>query len=257
MLPAITLTLLVCLMGLPCNGETKFRPQENWKKLFVLKGLGGWKAMNAEKPFLWAVASKASLDRSDPRKMAIKPESGTTEGILVNGPVGKSVNLITEEQHGDVELYLEFMVPKGSNSGVYLQGLYEVQVLDSYGKKNDDLKFSDCGGIYARYINKQAVGGTAPSVNASRAPGEWQNFHIWFRAPRFDANGNKTENARFVKVIHNAVTLHENVDLEGPTRAHMLRPESPLGPLMLQGDHGPVAYRNIYIRPMKVSRETN
>ena len=95
------------------------------------------------------------------------------------------------------------------------------------------------------------MGGVAPRVNASKPPGQWQSFHIWFRAPRFDSSGKKTEKARFLKVVHNGVTIHENVELEGPTRASMTTPESPAGPLMLQGDHGPVAYRNIYLRPLR------
>lgn len=87
-------------------------------------------------------------------------------------------------------------------------------------------------------------------MNASRRPGEWQSFHAWFRAPRFDASGKKTANARFVKVLHNGILVQENVDLEGGTRAHMPIAEAALNPLMLQGDHGPVAFRNLYYRPL-------
>jgi sugar phosphate isomerase/epimerase len=72
---------------------------------------------------------------------------------------------------------------------------------------------------------------------------------VVFRAPRFDANGKKTENARFVKVVHNGRVVHENEELTGPTRASAWNDEKPLGPIMLQGDHGPVAYRNIWIKP--------
>ena len=93
------------------------------------------------------------------------------------------------------------------------------------------------------------MGGSAPRVNASRAPGQWQSFHVWFRAPRFDPSGRKIENARFLRVLHNGVPVQENVEVEGPTRAAMDIPEAAENPLMLQGDHGPVAYRNLYIRP--------
>jgi len=88
-------------------------------------------------------------------------------------------------------------------------------------------------------------------VNASKAPGQWQSFHVWFRAPRFDAGGKKIENARFIKVIHNGVVVHENYEVGGRTRAHMEKPEAATGPLMIQGDHGPVAFRTIRIRPLE------
>ena len=146
-------------------------------------------------------------------------------------------------------MYLEFLIPQGSNSGVYLQGLYEVQIFDSYGK--EALSTSDGGAIYHRWIDGKPVAGSAPRVNASRPPGQWQSYHVWFRAPRFDASGNKTENAKFLKVVHNGVLIQENVDLEGGTRSHMQIPEAATNPLMLQGDHGPVAFRNIYIRPLR------
>ena len=90
--------------------------------------------------------------------------------------------------------------------------------------------------------------GHPPRVNASKQPGEWQSFDIVFRAPRFDASGTKTENARFVRVIHNGVVIHENVELTGPTNASAFADENPTGPVMLQGDHGPVAFRNLWIK---------
>jgi hypothetical protein len=90
-----------------------------------------------------------------------------------------------------------------------------------------------------------------PLVNASRKPGEWQSFYAWFRAPRFDASGKKIENAKFIRVLHNGVLVQDNVEAEGPTRSAMNLPEAPLNPLMIQGDHGPVAYRNMYVRPLR------
>ena len=77
-------------------------------------------------------------------------------------------------------------------------------------------------------------------------------FLIRFRAPRFDASGKKTANARFVRVSHNGVVVHENIDVDGPTRASLETPEAAEGPLMIQGDHGPVALRNIYARQLKL-----
>ncbi len=110
---------------------------------------------------------------------------------------------------------------------------------------------SDAGAIYHRWIDEQGVGGSAPSRNASRRPGEWQSYQIWFRAPRFDASGKKVENGRFLRVLYNGVSVQNDVEAEGPTRAHMNHAEARENPIMLQGDHGPVAFRNIYVRPLR------
>ncbi len=140
--------------------------------------------------------------------------------------------------------------PKGSNSGVYFQARYEIQILDSWGVEHP--KYGDCGGIYERWKDNQGFEGRPPRVNASREPGEWQSFDVIFRAPRFDAAGGKIANARFVKVIHNGTVVHENVEVTGPTRASTFEDEKPLGPLMLQGDHGPVAYRNLRVKSVQL-----
>lgn len=194
----------------------------------------------------WAQVDDVSMRDDDPKLLASTPGTGT----IVNGEDGRTRNLISKVKHGDCKLSIEFLVPKGSNSGVYLQGRYEIQVFDSYKVPDKRMEHSDCGGIYQRYVESEGRGyeGQAPRVNASRAPGEWQKYEIWFRAPRFDASGKKTENARFVKVVHNGKLIHENAEVTGPTRAATwLDSEVPTAPLMLQGDHGPVAYRNITI----------
>ena len=113
------------------------------------------------------------------------------------------------------------------------------------------MKSSDCGGIYHRWIDNKGVGGSAPSRNASRRPGEWQSYQIWFRAPRFDASGKKTENAKFLRVLYNGLSVQNNVECDGPTRAGMNHPEAATNPIMLQGDHGPVAFRNIYVHALR------
>jgi hypothetical protein len=171
-------------------------------------------------------------------------------GIILNGIETHTTNLVANRQFGDVELYLEFMVSKDSNSGVYLHGLYEVQILDSHGKPGP-LRYSDAGGIYEQVDkNNKGFGGTPPRVNASRPPGEWQFYHIWFRAPRFDTAGTKTSDARFEKVIYNGRVVHTDVTSGSPTRSALELREAPRNPIMLQGDHGPVAFRNIYYRPL-------
>jgi hypothetical protein len=94
------------------------------------------------------------------------------------------------------------------------------------------------------------VGETAPLTYGARPAGQWRSFEIWFRAPRFPG-GRIAENTRFLCVLHNGVLVQENVEAEGPTRASMSIPDAAMNPLMLQGDHEPVAYRNIYIRPLR------
>jgi hypothetical protein len=215
------------------------------KRVVLFNGmdLNDWKALEPAHN-TWQVAEKVELNPADISKFVITP--GT--GVMVNGPKGSTSNIFSTATHGDCKAHIEFVVPKNSNSGVYFQGMYEVQVFDSYGKK--DVIFSDCGGVYARWVNNQNVDGKAPCVNASKAPGLWQSYDVVFKAPRLDASGKKIANARFLKVLQNGVLIHENVDLPGPTRASLGEKEVPAGPLMLQGDHGPVAYRNIWIEPL-------
>jgi hypothetical protein len=87
--------------------------------------------------------------------------------------------------------------------------------------------------------------GHPPLKNASLAPGLWQHLEILFQAPRFDASGKKISSAKFIKVVLNGITIHENIILTGPTRGSEFANESALGPIRIQGDHGMVAFRNI------------
>lgn len=187
----------------------------------------------------WKVVKTAQIDSANPKKLSLTEGMG----VLVNGDAGRTLNLFSRARHGDVQAHIEFMVPKGSNSGIYFMGRYEIQVYDSHGKKN--VGFGDCGGIYQRWDNGRGFEGHGAKTNASKPAGEWQSFDVTFKAPRFDKDGRKIANAQFVKVVHNGVVIHENVDLTGPTRSPGFHDEAPLGPLMVQGDHGPVAYRNL------------
>jgi len=202
--------------------------------------LGAWRGNTGD----WAIVGEVTSDPKNDRKLAVKP--GT--GAMYNGPKGRTRNILSKAEYADVQLHVEFMVPKGSNSGVYLMGRYEIQVLDSWGKTV--VKHGDCGGIYQRWSRGKGFEGRPPRVNASRKPGQWQTFDITFKAPRFDAAGKKIADAVFVKVVHNGQVVHENEKVTGPTRASTYNDEKPTGPLMLQGDHGPVAYRNIRITPL-------
>ncbi|HTL15727.1 MAG TPA: family 16 glycoside hydrolase, partial [Patescibacteria group bacterium] len=208
--------------------------------LFDGEDLAGWRPPQGD----WLVAGEVSLDSTKPEAFAIK--SG--DGIMVNGRSGRTSDLISQDEFGDLQLHVEFCIPKHSNSGVYLQGRYEVQVYDSFGIQRDAYPGIECGGIYPRWINGQNVDGHSPRVNASKPPGQWQSFDIQFQAPRFDSNGRKVANARIIRVLHNGQTVQENIELTGPTRSAHWEDEKPLGPLLLQGDHGPVAYRNLRLR---------
>lgn len=192
--------------------------------------------------------AKAAIPPPKPQAVTFTP--GT--GILLNMNDDKRKDqLISVFEHGDIELELEVMLPKGSNSGIYLQGRYEVQLLDSWGVKSP--KYSDIGGIYRNWENEpgKIYLGKAPLSNPAKAPGLWQKMKISFQAPRFDKAGNKIENARFNYVDLNGIRIHENVEVPLPTGGPIENDERPMGPLMIQGDHGPVAFRNIKYTLMK------
>lgn len=159
-------------------------------------------------------------------------------------------DLITKEAFGNCQLHLEFREPaevKGSgqargNSGVYIMGKYEIQVLDSYN--NSTYSNGQAGAVYKQHV---------PLVNASRKPGEWQAYDIIFTAPVFKENGDLESPAR-VTVMHNGVLIQNNVTILGPTDWVMkpvYKKHAAKLPLMLQ-DHGddgnPISYRNIWIR---------
>lgn len=166
--------------------------------------------------------------------------------------VSKTGYIYTREAFGDCQLHVEFSEPappKGEsqergNSGVFLMGLYEIQVLDSF--ENKTYADGQASAVYGQY---------PPLVNASRPPGQWQSYDIVFHGPRFDKEGKLTRPAH-VTVLHNGVLVQDNVELTGPTE-HKQRPPYKAHPeklpLGLQ-DHGnPVQYRNIWIRELKTA----
>ena len=157
--------------------------EEPWIDLIGDHGLVAWRPPTGN----WLVAGDARPDSKNPKRLLAEPG----KGVLVNGPVGRTTNLVTNEKFGDIEAHFEFMIPKGSNSGVKFEGLYEIQIFDSFGvvKPNG----SQHGGIYPRaellpryhYLDE----GVSPRVNASRPAGEWQTLDVIFLAPQFDASG--------------------------------------------------------------------
>ncbi len=198
----------------------------------------------------WAFAAAVAPRAYDPRLLQ---GSGSKGDVLFNGPAGRTANLVTLDDFADVEFHAEFLVPKGSNSGVKFNAHYEIQIADSFGK--DKPSASDCGGVYPRaellptyhHIDK----GFPPSQNACLEPGAWQTLDVVFRSPRFDAGGKKVANARFEKVVLNGKTIHENLEVPYPTGHAWRKPEVASGPIMLQGDHGPVAFRNVRVKKLE------
>ena len=178
-------------------------------ELFNGKDLKGWKLLNPKQTNGFKVV----------------------DGVLVNDPVrveGKRIhygNICTEQEFEDFKLTLEVNVPAHSNSGVYLRGMYEIQVLDSYGKELDS---HNMGGLYSRIT---------PSQAAEKPAGEWQTMDI-------------TLCDRHVTVILNGKTIIDNQPAYGPTGGAMSADVFKPGPIYLQGDHGKVLYRNMVLTPI-------
>ena len=232
-------------------------PSDAIPLLFSGTGLNAW---DMEASTGWAETSSAALDLENRKQLkpaAIPPNRfDTVGGVLHNtdgDPTGKKgESLQSAEDFGDIELHIEFQLSEKSNSGVYLMGRYEVQMLDSFGKSDAELVYGDNGGIYQRWDEsreKKGYEGTPPKTNASRPAGEWQSFDIVFKAPRFDQDGKKAADATFVSVHHNGALIHENVTCSGPTRGNAFEGEVASAPITVQGNHGPVALRNIWVRP--------
>lgn len=212
------------------------------KKPFNGKSLDGWTA-NARSGAgnLWTVGS-AKPDPADPKKFVVDPKGKE----LINNTLehGKSQDFYSKEVFGDALITLEVMVPERSNSGIYVMGEYEVQVLDSYGKDANP-GAGDMGAIY---------GAQPPKNPKYKKPGEWSKYEIYWQAPKFNAAGEKIENAKFLKIVLNGAVIHENVEMKGPTPGGVDGKEKAMGPLMFQGNHGPVSYRNIVVKPLPVQK---
>jgi hypothetical protein len=234
-----TTALLAVLVFLSSGGVTAGEPA--WTDLCA-DGLQAFKTPHDG----WVQVGGVALDPKNPRKLL----GSDGRGAWYNGPKGSARNLFTKQKFGDLEISLEFMMSKGSNSGVKFHGHYEIQLADSFGKKT--VTGSDCGGIYPRAEAKPRYHsidkGVAPKVNACKAPGEWQTLHAIFQAPRFDAQGKKTASARIVRATLNGEVIHLDQELQWPTGDRWRGPEFAEGIFMIQADHGPVAFRNVKVR---------
>jgi hypothetical protein len=192
------------------------------------------------------VARKSPTEGKKPPEGAVVLFDGTTAEHFVNGKMTDDELLMqgvtSKQKFQDFSLHLEFRLPfmpyaRGqgrANSGCYLQGRYEVQILDSFGLEG---KNNECGGIYET---------RDPDVNMCFPPLSWQTYDIDYTAARYDGMGNKVSNAR-VTVRHNGVVVHDNVELPVATRANPVKEGAESGPIYLQ-DHGnPLRFRNIWV----------
>lgn len=181
------LVVLGCLVASGIFGAEK----GGWICLFNGKNLGGWKLRNPDARQSWIVV----------------------EGVLHNEPTHNAggTDICTVEKFGDCLLHIEFKAPKGSNSGVYLQGRYEVQIADSYG--------------------------------------QWQSYDILFRQARINEKGKVVKKAR-ISVLHNDRKIIDNVELHEVAKGVLDNKEGTPGPLMLKGNHSSLDYRNIFLSPL-------
>ncbi|MFC1650027.1 DUF1080 domain-containing protein [Candidatus Latescibacterota bacterium] len=245
------------------HGDPPYLLEKGWTPLLNGRNLDGWEYMEPEKGELATTKGVFWGGPDNPEQLTAEPGQGDRMYNTAGGTNSAS-NIFTTKKFGDLELYVEFMVAANSNAGVYVHGLYEIQIWDSYGKDLSDQITDICGAVYnyeftqeemkdirAKGERPSYIGGIAPMVRVDRPAGQWQSFQIWFKAPRFDSSGNKIANAKFIRVLHNGVLIHENIEREGPTRAPMKIQEAVMNPIMLQGDHGAIAFRNIYIRPLR------
>jgi hypothetical protein len=241
----------------------RYPAAEGWKPLFNGRNLDGWKFRNPAARKVWVACDDVRLDPANPARLLPVGAGGTATAALLCGEDGRGSDIMTVDDYDDYQLHLEFTVPKGSNSGVYNRGLFEIQVFDSYGAGK--LAFHDCGALYERAI---------PPENLAKAPGEWQSFDITMKGKKIslDWNGKavyrdmdvrygETDRAAFERLNQENAGKPEALRVklraengkyvgffgEGGTRSSLDGPDRP-GPILLQGDHGPVAYRNMYIR---------
>lgn len=169
------------------------------------------------------------------------------EGVATVNGTG---SIMTREHFGDVQLHVEFATPEKveghgqerGNSGIYLMGRYELQVLDSYD--NETYPDGQCGAIYKQH---------PPLVNASRGPGQWQTYDIVFHAPRFDASGKKMSSGD-ITVLQNGVLIQDHAEFSGVTGGNIGPESAEQGPLLLQ-DHGnPMRFRNVWVRKLGATK---
>jgi len=241
------------------HGDPPFLLEDGWTPLLNGTNLDGWSFVKSSdtRPrgaSNWMTTTAVVWGgTNNPRVLAGVP--GHPGGVIVNTAYTNiaAPNLLSDKKMGDFELWVEFMIPKVSNSGVFLHGIYEMQIWDSFGIV-PRLDTDRTGALYhyAAGLIGGVEGGTVPLVRAEHDHGQWNSYHVWYRAPRFDASGKKVENAMVLRALLNGQLIHENKERLGRTVATPEIPEAETNPVVgLQGDHGYVAFRNIYVRPLR------
>ena len=220
--------------------------------------LSGNSAERYKDPQLMAKPPQGAIILFDGKNLSLwkHRETGeTARWTLVEGAMEVAPNtpdLITREDFGDFQLHVEFNIPvlppnlksqERGNSGVYMHGRYEIQVLDSFN--NETYANGMCGSIYEQ---------KEPDINACKPAGQWQTYGVTFRGPRLDDGGKVVERPR-ITVYHNGILIHDNIEiLKDFTRAGMEGPVPKVGPILLQNHGGQVRYRNIWIRPLHLAK---
>ena len=179
-----------------------------WIALFNGQDLSGWKSVTPDAPTSWKAV----------------------DGMLVNEKA-HGINIYTEQMFKDLEFYAEYKIPEGGNSGIFLRGIYEIQIIDDYGVPVDKPKDSGNGGIWSL---------KPPSKNVSRPAGQWQSLYAKLVGDT-------------VTVILNGEKIIDAFKLERPTFVYdelKIEPGQP-GPILLQGDHKPIEYRRLFLRPLQ------
>jgi hypothetical protein len=178
-------------------------------------------------------------------------------GMVVNGFYGRTLDLVSEAEFGEVAVHVTFKIPEKSESGIYFMGRYEIQIADSSQVEKPKYPGLECGGIMpSRFESGRGINGHSPRLNACTETGTWQTFDITFRPPRFDMAGKKIANAEFVEVLHNGKVIHEHVEVPEPTLDAMWNDEKPGGPIVLQGSHGQVAFRTVTVKRLDAKADS-
>lgn len=179
---------------------------DGWTSLIDHDSLKGWEQRHTDRPMSWTASN----------------------GVLINfsSHDAHGTDIYTKEKFEDFEVYYEYLVAQRSNSGLYLRGRYEIQILDNRDEK--PAPHTD-GGFYSV---------AAPATDASKGAMKWQSVYAKLVG-------------KTVTVIHNGKTIHDKIELPRPTGGHLDNDVDKPGPIMIQGDHGSLAVRNLHIRPIK------